>query len=312
MNSKRVNRLFLSIVLIDLTWMILSYVLFYGFRISLNIGVVAQLAISQGMIFVPALICLMLSRRKEEQKTKISEMLGFHKIKISSFFMIILYTILLNPLSAALNAISMLFAENAVDALSDSVIMMPLPVMLFMIAMFGPFSEEFVVRGVMFSGYKKSSSVFWAVICSALLFGLLHMNINQAIYATALGIMFALLVEATGSLWSSVIAHMLFNAPSVFSMYYQSEKSAEAVLTNENLIMIIGPCLIAAAVCTSLAVCILVWLAKNENREEYFGSIWMRRKEKKEKLISIPLIIAVTICLIILSLEFILPLILFE
>lgn len=216
---------------------------------------------------------------------------------------------LITPLSMVLNAISMLFVENAVNAMSDSILAMPFPVMLFMIAMFGPFSEEFVFRGVVLNGYKRSSSVFLSIICSALLFGLMHMNFNQAIYATAMGIMFALVVEATGSLWSSVIAHMLFNVPSVFTIYLQPEESAEMVLTNEDLLMVIGPYMIAAVVCTALAGCVLVWLAKNENREEYFGSIWDRRKEKKEKLVSVPLIIAVVLCLILMSLEWILQLI---
>ncbi|MCM1040575.1 MAG: CPBP family intramembrane metalloprotease [Roseburia sp.] len=310
MNSKRANRLFLSIILIDLTFQVLVYVLFFGFGRSLEIGAFANLAISQLMLFGPALICLILSRRNAEQKIKLSDQLGFHKIKLSSFFMIILYTLLITPMSTVLNAISMLFAENAVDALSESIIMMPFPVMFFMIAMFGPFSEEFVFRGVIYNGYKNSSSVLRAVICSALLFGLMHLNFNQAVYAIAIGIMFALLVEATGSLWASVTAHMLFNMPSVFTLYLRPEESADMVLTNDNLIMIIGPYLIVAVVCTALAWCVLVWLAKNEGREEQFGSIWARRKEKKEKLTSVPLIIAIIICLLLMSMEWILPLLL--
>lgn len=309
MNSKRVNWLFLSIIVIDVIWQALVLVLFLIFGIAFDINMLANLAISQLILSGPAIVCLVLSQRSSDQKTNFGDLLGFHKIKISSFFMIILYTMLITPLSMVLNAISMLFVENAVNAMSDSILAMPFPVMLFMIAMFGPFSEEFVFRGVVLNGYKRSSSVFLSIICSALLFGLMHMNFNQAIYATAMGIMFALVVEATGSLWSSVIAHMLFNVPSVFTIYLQPEESAEMVLTNEDLLMVIGPYMIAAVVCTALAGCVLVWLAKNENREEYFGSIWDRRKEKKEKLVSVPLIIAVVLCLILMSLEWILQLI---
>lgn len=303
MNSKRVNWLFLSIILIDLAWQVLILVLAFVFGISFNIGMLAGLALSQFMLFGPAIVCLLLSQRHSEQKVRFSDLIGFHKIKISSFFMIILYTILITPMSLVINAISMLFVENTVSAISEGLLTMPFPLTLFMVSIFGPFSEEFVFRGVVYNGYKNSSSVFWSVILSALLFGLMHMNFNQAAYAIALGIMFALLVEATGSIWSSMIAHMLFNAPSVFTIYFQSEASAEAVLTNDDLLMVIGPYMIAAVICTALAGCVLVWLAKNENREEQFGSIWVRRKEKKEKLISIPLIIAIILCLIFMSLE---------
>ena len=303
MNSKRVNRLFLSIILINLAFQVGILVLALGFDIWADIGIVPNLAISQLMLLVPAFAALMLSRRKMPVKTRISDQLGFHKIKISSFFMIILYTILIMPLSSAINAISMLFVENTVDAISDTIMLMPFPVMLFMIAMFGPFCEELVFRGIVFGGYRNSVSVFKAVICSALLFGLMHMNFNQAAYAVAIGIMFALVVEATGSLWSSVIAHMLFNAPTVFMVYLRPEVSAEAVVTTDDLLMIIGPYLIAAVISTSIAMCVLVWLAKNENREEHFRSIWTCRKEKKEKLITVSLIIAIVLCLAFMSLE---------
>ena len=50
-----------------------------------------------------------------------------------------------------------------------------------------------------------------AALMSGLLFGCFHLNINQALYAFVMGIVFAYMVEATGSLWSSVIAHFAVN-----------------------------------------------------------------------------------------------------
>lgn len=242
-----------------------------------------------------------------------NEMLGFHKIKISSFLMVLLFTFLIMPMSTALNAISMLFVDNTVNAISGDVLQMPFPVMLFMIGIFGPFCEEFVFRGIIFRGYKNSGSVFWSVFWSALLFGLMHLNFNQAAYAIALGIMFALLVEATGSLWSSVIAHMVFNSWQVCIMYLTDLIPAEVMgpeveLTQETLIAAIGPYLFAAAVATPLAVCVLIWLSKNERREAQFCSVCARRKEKKEAMVSIPLIIAIVLSLVCMSMEWIMAL----
>lgn len=308
MNSKKVNWLFLSIILIDLMVQVLVPVLAWNFWVKL--GIVERLLLAQLIILLPALIFALTSLNKT-QTGDLNELLGFHKIKISSFFMVILFTILLQPLSAAINAISMLFVDNAVTSISEAVIEMPFFVILFMISVFGPFSEEFVFRGIIFRGYKKTGSVFWSVLWSALLFGLMHMNFNQAAYAFALGIMFALLVEATGSLWSSVIAHMIFNMPSVFTMYlsdyiysnFYSMEQVDEVLTQEALLMTIGPLLIAAVVSTSLAFCVLAWLAKNENREEQLRNIWICRKEKRGYLVTVPLIIAIVLCLTFMSLE---------
>ena len=302
MNNKKVNWLYLCIMLANyaLFLMIVSFV-FMGK--SLNIGIVGNLFMAQAIMLIPALIFAITSYTGSGM-VSFNELLGFHKIKISTFFMVILFTFLLMPLTSAINAISMLFVDNAVESISGDVLQMPFLVMLFMIAIFGPFSEEFVFRGIVFRGYKNSGSVLQAVIWSAVLFGIMHLNFNQAAYAIAMGFMCALVVEASGSLWASVVAHMVFNAPSVFTMYLSdffqsgvSDGSVEEALTNEDLIAIIGPVLFMAVIATSLAVCVLVWIAKNENRSEHFKNIWVLRKENKGRIISVPLIIAFILAL---------------
>ena len=50
---------------------------------------------------------------------------------------------------------------------------------------------------------------------SGLVFGLFHLNINQFCYAFVIGVVFAFLVEATGSIWSSVLAHFAINTYSI-------------------------------------------------------------------------------------------------
>lgn len=299
-------------ILLNMAMIALMLVFYIMGSTFLDIGIVTNLLLSQMILVIPVLLFALVSWRKT-QTGRFNEMLGFHKIKISSFFMILLFTYLMMPLTTVLNAISMLFVDNAVDSISGDVLMMPFPVMLFMIGMFGPFCEEFVFRGVIFRGYKNSGSVFWSIIWSALLFGLMHLNFNQAAYAIAIGVLFGLLVEATGSLWSSVIAHMVFNSHQVclmyLSEYFPSDLVAnEAELTQELLISAIGPYLIIAAVATPLAVCVLVWLSKNEKRDVAFRSIWARRKIKKEAMVSVPLIIAIVVSLAYMSLEWILAL----
>lgn len=310
MNSKKVNWVFLSLILLNMVMIVLMFVFYIQGSTFFDMNIVANLLLSQMILLSPALLFALASRKKTTTG-HFNELLGFRKIKISSFFMILLFTYLIMPLTTALNAISMLFVDNAVNAISGEVLEMSFPVMLFMIGIFGPFCEEFVFRGVIFRGYKNSGSVFWSIFWSALLFGLMHLNFNQAAYAVAIGILFGLLVEATGSLWSSVIAHMVFNSHQVCLMYlsefFTSDLIAEEeALTQEMLIAAIGPYLIIAAVATPLAVCVLVWLSKNERREIEFRSIWARRKVKKEAMVSIPLIIAVVICLAYMSLDWIL------
>jgi len=312
MNSKKLNWAFLCLILLNLALFVLILVCALQGSMFFDINIVANLLLSQAIMLLPVLLFALASRKKTVTG-QFNEMLDFHKIKISTFFMIILFTYLMMPLTTALNAISMLFVDNAVNAISGDVLQMPFPVMLFMIGIFGPFCEEFIFRGFFFRGYKNSGSVFWAIFWSALLFGLMHLNFNQAAYAIAIGILFGMLVEATGSLWSSVIAHMVFNSHQVCMMYLfdllpEELAGAEEVLTQELLITAIGPYLLIAAVATPLAVCTLVWMSKNEKRGEQFATIWARRKEKKEAMVSIPLILAIVLSLAYMSLEWIMAL----
>ncbi|MCM1251423.1 MAG: CPBP family intramembrane metalloprotease [Clostridium sp.] len=308
MNSKRVNWLFLCLILANIMISAMSFVYYILTGKYIDIPIAVSLMISQGIIMIPSLIFIRESRTRTVTGD-LNELLGYRTIKVSSFFMILLFTFLIMPMANALNAISMLFVENTVNEMSGEVVQMPFVVMLFLIGMFGPFCEEFVFRGVIFRGYKTSGSVFRAVCWSALLFGLMHLNFNQAAYAIALGIMLALLVEATGSLWSSTIAHMFFNAQQVCLMYlsnYLPESAASDTLTQEMLISAIGLYLIIAAVATPIAVCVLAWLAKNENREIEWRNIWIRQREKGTLIVSIPLVIAIVISLALMSLEWIL------
>ena len=137
------------------------------------------------------------------------------------------------------------------------------------------------------------------MLLSALLFALLHMNFNQAAYAFAIGIIAVLLVEATGSLWSSVILHVTINMQPVLLMYMEDGadiQEAQELLTTDMLLLVISVYLVIAVVTTALAGCVLAWIAKNEKREENLRAVWKTRKYKKEgKVVTVPLLIAVII-----------------
>lgn len=304
MNSKRTNWLFLTIILVHFA--VVAFLILMGDRIPF--GIIANLVVSEGILIVPGLFFILLSG------SKWNSILRFHKIKLSSALMSVLFTLLIMPLVTVLNAISMFFTENAVAAMQEEILGVTFPVMLFMIGIFGPFCEEFVFRGMVYGGYVKSGSRFWAILLSALLFGLMHMNFNQAIYAFAIGILFALLMEATDSLWAPMLCHMIFNSEQVCLMYlstkllgFISEPELESMqVTQESLIVALSGYLVIAAVTTPIAFCVLAWIAKNEGREEALKQIWVRRKEKNEYMVTVPLIIAIVLCLGYMSLEFIL------
>lgn len=177
MKSKKANWLFLVIILVHIAVVTLLY--WAGDRITFSI--IANFLLSEAIIIGPAILFLL------PMKGRVNEALGFHKIRISTCFMIVLFTILVMPLVTVLNALSLFFTDNAVAAMQDDIVGVPLGVMWFLIGIYGPFCEEFVFRGVLYTGYKRTGKVIGAVLLSSLTFGLMHMNFNQALYALPLG-----------------------------------------------------------------------------------------------------------------------------
>jgi len=289
MNGKKVNRIFLAVVLLNITTIVLLSVLYPIFQL----GMIPNLILSQLIVFLPAAFGVLLA------KENLIQFAGFHKIKVSSVFMTILFTWLCMPLVSLINAISMLFVDNAVASMTSDLAGSPLMATFLVMSILGPLNEELVCRGIFYQGYKRSGTMMQAMLLSALLFALLHMNFNQAAYAFAIGIIAVLLVEATGSLWSSVILHVTINMQPGLLMYMEDGadiQEAQELLTTDMLLLVISVYLVIAVVTTALAGCVLAWIAKNEKREENLRAVWKTRKYKKEgKVVTVPLLIAVII-----------------
>lgn len=299
MNSKKANRLFLSVVLLHF---VLIAVLIAGSQFF-SLDIVGNLLVSQMVILVPALISLFIGK----EKVKAGD-LGFRKIKISTAFLIVLYTLFCMPLVTVVNAISMLFVDNTVVALSSDILALPFPVALFLIVVFGPFSEEFVFRGIIFNSYKKDGNILGAVLLSALVFGFMHMNLNQAGYAIVIGIALAFAMVATGSIWASFIIHFIINAQSVCMMYITeffmpgSLAADTASMTREDLLVTIGVYAMIAAVTTVLAVCLLIFIAEREGQKTELKRL-LEKPENAKRRVTPALVAALVIAFLYMLLE---------
>lgn len=106
-------------------------------------------------------------------------------------------------------------AEATMNELKDSSFLS----MLFLVAVQPAVFEEMVFRGAALHGYR-SLGPKKAILVSALLFAMLHMNLQQALYAFLLGATFAFLVQRTGSIFASMLPHFLINALNCASVYF--------------------------------------------------------------------------------------------
>ena len=108
-------------------------------------------------------------------------------------------------------------AEEAMTELNNSSFLSTLIIIAVQPAVF----EELLFRGAALHGYR-SLGVKKALLMSALMFAMLHMNLQQALYAFLLGAIFAFMVQRTGSIFASMLPHFLINALNCFSTAAQS------------------------------------------------------------------------------------------
>lgn len=325
METKKINRLMLGIFLFHIV--VVAILTIAAGRIQM--GVILSLSLGEIILLTPALVYLLFYKLRkpkavtvekdvynedgiyyEEQETQICvakkeslrERLHYNKVKPSTLAYVLFFTWLSMPLTTLINAISMLFVDNTIVAMTDVILTVPFLLMLFLMAVLPATVEELVFRGIAYGGYRKSGTKFMAVMLSALMFGLMHMNLNQALYAFVIGILLALLFEATNSIFTTMLFHFIYNAQSCCMMflveaimpgYYQD--AANVALGQEELFMTISVYLIIAAVTTPLAFCMLYKIAKNEGRTKELKECLPKKQQGKERLVTISFILAVIV-----------------
>ncbi len=224
------------------------------------------------------------------------------RIKISSALLVVLYTLLLYPLVTFVNSLSLLFVDNAALEIADQLVGEPMWLMILSMGVFGPFMEEIVFRGILLQSYQRSGRIIGSIILSSVLFGAFHMNFNQFAYGAVMGVMFALLVEATGSVAASFIAHAAFNTAETILMYTSFDAITEATdlleeydLQNE-ILMSIGVYFILAIIGTAIAMCVVYKISEIEGRKEFFSRI-PQCKKQGYRLVTAPLFVAMVLSL---------------
>jgi len=169
---------------------------------------VFHMLMGQVMLVLPGgLWCFVCCRKKQDQ---LAERMLFVPISNANIKMAVAVIISAYPVVAILNSFSMLFVKNQVAAVMPYMMKLGYFPMLLVMAVMPAVNEEFLCRGILYGAYRQQSKK--AGIClSALIFGLFHLNFNQMPYAVYLGIIFALMVEATGSIYTSMLMHFLLN-----------------------------------------------------------------------------------------------------
>lgn len=88
------------------------------------------------------------------------------------------------------------------------------------------FVEEICFRGIVMQSLRRFGDIF-ALVASALIFGIFHLNLVQMPYAFIMGLCIGYFVMRTGSLWVGVIIHFINNGLVVLMEFFVFDKSYE-------------------------------------------------------------------------------------
>lgn len=225
----KVNRLFLAMVVI--------YILFSLFLsvcsaagVNLKLPVALSLISGELILLVPTVIYVLANRA--DLRT-ISE---HWRLRLGAVPLLILMAYCLLPAVTLINLISMLLAgENAASSLVTPIQQLPMWASLLCVSVLPGVAEEFIFRGLLYSQYRRRR-VWGAIVTSALLFGLMHMNLNQFCYAFVIGIFFCLVYEGTGTILASMLMHAVYNGNSVVMMYLTDSEALTETANAGNIV----------------------------------------------------------------------------
>ena len=100
---------------------------------------------------------------------------------------------------------------DSVSAMQPVYNEIPFPFLLLLFAGFTPFAEEFVFRGLVYTGLRRRFPFLLSVFVSAVCFGLYHGEPIQGTYAFCMGLILGLSMEHSGGIRMPWLLHGLAN-----------------------------------------------------------------------------------------------------
>lgn len=205
----------------------LIVVLFVGVRICTAMDVFSFLGEAESYVltvFVQVGVMFLLpwflsTKINKKKPTQTLRDFGFWKIDFKTILISILIGILVFVLNIFISLffsyILALFGYSAGASASSEQTWQTLLTSLVTVAILPAFCEEFTHRGMLLSAYKKLG-LKKAVLLSALMFALIHLNVGQFFYAFVAGIVLAIVALYSRSIVPSMIIHFINNGINVY------------------------------------------------------------------------------------------------
>lgn len=232
---------------------------------------------------------------KDEQPVK------FKPIKPIGIAITMLVTVLSIPAAIFINLLSQILTKNEIVESADTITSGNIVITALVICILGPILEELLFRGIIYDGIRTRSVNAKALVASALLFGLIHMNFNQFCYAFVMGILFCLINMASGSLITSMIAHILINSSNMWLLWIGQGVTKEQG-ADTDLSILLAVVFIITLISLPLLYLALNSLAKAQGRTFDLKKTITEGTNDTRVLLCVPTMIGVVICALVIIL----------
>lgn len=189
--------------------------------------------ISYPTMFIPAMLYASAKSRLNEYTTPevtLDKGLGKGKrcmtLVAAGIFSTIAAAYAIEPVTALLPPMPEWLEETMKGLLENT----PLWATLISVSVMAPLFEEWLCRGLILRGLFQKSSPLTAIVVSALIFAVIHMNPWQAIPAFCLGLLFGYVYYKTGSLKLTILMHCVNNTMAALCSRIPEFKDAETFM----------------------------------------------------------------------------------
>lgn len=167
-------------------------------------------------------------------KTPIQDTLRSYRTNLLNFLLAALLAVFIMPSVMLINLISQFFVKQALTETLANISDYNYFYVILVIAVFPALFEEMIARGIILSHFRHRNYLI-ASVMSGFFFGMMHLNINQFLYAFVLGFLFAIVVHLTGSIFCSMLMHFIINGVNVTLAYIASSDIFKAFSEAQNV-----------------------------------------------------------------------------
>lgn len=186
--------------------------------VALGIGVLAYVAMLAMTIGIPRWA---LKKATSLRELGLRGLMTWQEIGIALAGMVTYFVLTGVLLYAAQQFLPWIDIEQAQDlGLGMPSVGIEMAMAFLLLVVIAPFVEELLFRGYLFGKLRGSGVPFWlTALVVSLLFGIAHLQWNVGVDTFALSLVMCATREITGSLWPSVLMHMMKNGIAFYFLF---------------------------------------------------------------------------------------------